>query len=461
VTTLSVVRWIDAWAQFAAAAFVSSLWQGVLLAAIVALGLRLMPKMSAAVRFVVWSAVFVVILLLPFVQMGGSHAGPASSGPILQVDVRWSYAIAAVWAGLSLLRGARLAISALRLRSLWKRSTPVSVRRVSGGLSAGSAYSLLRSRPVQICTSTEIDRPSVIGFFAPRILIPAWLFEKLTPAELEQIVMHEFGHISRADDWINLFQKIGLVLSPLNPALMWIDRRLCFERELACDDGVLQSTHAPGAYATCLVSLAERAKDRRAVSLSLGAWERQSELSRRVQSILRGGERMSPLQARLAVGAIGVALLGGAAGLSRCPHFVSFNAAASPTAERPVPMLSPNMLAPEYRPVVFHPGAAPHETLLKPTVPVGPAMKPVHATAHRKPAGGREPATSIKHTPAVRQVKQASNGMQRWVVLTSFHVTSGAEPANPILRPGVVLAVDGEHAIAALPTGDGWLVIQL
>lgn len=455
MTALNAVHWIDAWAQFAAAAFVSSLWQGALLAVVVALGLRLMPKMSAAVRFAVWSAVFVVILLLPFAQMGGSHSAPVSSRAILNVDVRWSYVIAAVWAALSLMRGASLAISALKLRSLWRRSTPVSVV-----LPAVSPSALFRSRPVQICTSKEIDRPSVIGFFAPRILIPKWLFEKLTPAELKQIVMHEFGHIRRADDWINLFQKIALALSPLNPALMWIDRRLCFEREVACDDSVLRSTLAPSAYATCLVSLAEQARDRRAVSLSLGAWERQSELSRRVQSILRGGARMSPLQARLAMGTIGVALLGGAAGLSRCPHLVSFHAPDS-IAEFPVPLRAPRMVGPEYRPVVFHPGNAAHETLLKATVPVREAVTPVHAPSRKKSTAGRALTGGVKHAPVVQRVKEASNGMQRWVVLTSFCVTSGIEPANAGVQPGVVLRVDAEHAIAAMPTGDGWLVIQL
>ncbi len=250
---LNILQSIEGLSQSAAAAFVSSLWQGVLLAAAVALGLRLVPKMTAAVRFAVWSAVFVVILLLPFLQawVSRSHAGIGYSGQAIQLDVRWSYALAAAWLAFSLVRGAKLAISGLRLHGLWKRATPVA-------RDIGSVQS--SSRGVELCTSTEIDRPSVIGFFSPRILIPEWLFEKLTPAELKQIVLHEAGHISRADDWINLFQKIGLVLFPLNPVLMWIDRRLCFERELACDDGVLESTHAPGAYASCLVSLAERCK---------------------------------------------------------------------------------------------------------------------------------------------------------------------------------------------------------
>ncbi len=52
-------------------------------------------------------------------------------------------------------------------------------------------------------------------------------------------------------------------LFPLNPALAWMERRLCREREMACDEGVVRSTQAPRAYAACLASLAERRLERR------------------------------------------------------------------------------------------------------------------------------------------------------------------------------------------------------
>jgi beta-lactamase regulating signal transducer with metallopeptidase domain len=465
--TPDLMQSIESVAQVAASAFVSSLWQGILLAAVVALCLRFLPKMTAAVRFAVWSAVFVVILLLPFAQIAASQgAAGATAVAAFQLDVRWSYLILAAWAGLSLVRGTKLAVSAWRLRQLWRRSTPVPAI-----LPAVNASSLVGARRVEICTSKEIDRPSVIGFFAPRILIPEWLFEKLTPAELEQIVMHEFGHISRADDWINLFQKIGLVLFPLNPVLMWIDRRLCFERELACDDGVLEHTHAPAVYATALVSVAERSKNRRAVTLSLGAWERRSELGLRVESILSGGNRVNPRRAKLAAGAIGVALLGVAAGLSRVPHFVSFNQGTIPgaLAERPMPM-PPSVTVPEagahYRPAVYRTDGAAHEKLLKATMPE--ASRPVLAPRHKKKAAGAHvPPAAVKPIPAVERVKQASAGTVRWVVLTSFSVSPAEEPADTSIRPAIavrpamMLTVDGEHAIAAVPTADGWLVIQL
>ncbi len=91
---------------------------------------------------------------------------------------------------------------------------------------------------------------------------------------------------------MNLLQKVSLVLVPLNPVLMWVERRLCLERELACDEDVLRLTKAPKAYATCLTNLAEHRLGRRAAALSLSAWEKRSELARRVHSILRGAEAM-------------------------------------------------------------------------------------------------------------------------------------------------------------------------
>ena len=62
-------------------------------------------------------------------------------------------------------------------------------------------------------------------------------------------------HLRRADDWTNLLQKLGLVLFPLNPVLLWVEHRLCAERELACDDRVVSSIAGRKAYALCLTHL--------------------------------------------------------------------------------------------------------------------------------------------------------------------------------------------------------------
>ncbi len=321
-------------AESAAPLAVTALWQGIAVAFALAICLHLAPRMSAAHRFVLWFSGFVALVGLPFVPflsslLAGAPAG-ASSGlpgatpsPWLQLDIRWTLAIAAIWAAASIIRAVDLAIHSLRLRKFWKTATPIDLAE-SRGASLACLNRLPGRRPVQVCTTRQLDRPSVIGFFAPRILIPEWLLTRLTPGELRQIVLHEGEHLRRGDDWTNLFQKLCMVLFPLNPALWWMERRLCAEREMACDDGVVRVTQAPRAYAACLASLAERGLRRRAEALSLGAWQRRPELVRRVHSILGRSHALSPLATRALFGALSCGLVFGSVELARCPQLVAF-----------------------------------------------------------------------------------------------------------------------------------------
>lgn len=462
--------------RVAANSVISGLWQGIALVAGASLCLRLLPRTTAAIRFAVWTAVFAMLALLPLLhayvrRSGGPMTG---SGAVVQVDVRWSWAIAVLWMGASLLRAVMLGLGVLRLWTIWRRAMPLDIE-------AGECKTLSRgaSRRVQVCTSPDVDRPSVIGFFSPRILIPEELFGRLSATELEQIVLHEMGHLRRADDWMNLLQKASLVLVPLNPVLMWIERRLCFERELACDDDVLLQTGAPKAYATCLANLAEHRLRRKAVSstlgvLSLGAWEQRSELARRVHRILRPSERMSGLQARVAVGMMSVALMAGAVELSRCPQLVSFSGQVSGVSETMaagVPRSSSTYSAatysrPAYQAVVFHPSShaghsesgAGHEVLLKAVMPTASAQKSVSKARTRRRASS--PAPALLRTKQVRRTIQQQG--RRWVVLTSFT----PENAGDWGQPRVIFTESGECAFssssyAAVPTEAGWLVIQL
>ena len=240
--------------------------------------------------------------------------------PWLRLDERWSLAIALLWAAAAIVRGAGLGIHAVRLRALWKSAVPVELEGRLQTLADGA----WGRGTVEVCTTTMLERPSVIGFFRPRILIPDWLFARLTAGELEQIVLHEGEHLRRRDDWTNLLQKICLVLFPLNPALLWIERRLGREREMACDDGVVSVTRAPRAYAACLASLAERGLKHRTEALTLGAWQRRPELVDRVHSILRKKGSLGPVETRVIFGALSVGLVFGAVELSRCPQLVAF-----------------------------------------------------------------------------------------------------------------------------------------
>jgi hypothetical protein len=342
-TAPAVWGWLSAGCLPAATTLVTSIWQGAVIVCGLEIALKLMPRISAAHRFAVRAAGFVVAVGLPWlpllhfgrsgVESGG--AGPGSGAvPLVQLDARWVLAIAALWAGASAARGANLVLHSVRLRRLWKAAQPVEV---SAALS--DALKSVRGGRVAICTTETLDRPSVIGFLAPRILIPGWLMARLTQGELEQIVLHEAEHLRRGDDWTNLAQKLALVAFPLNPSLVWMEHRLCREREMACDEGVVRITNAPRAYAACLASLAERGLERRAEALSLGAWQRRPELVHRVHGILWRKSRLSRGAAIAMLGTVGCALIAGSVEMARCPQLVAFvpeqkSMAMTPARER-------------------------------------------------------------------------------------------------------------------------------
>jgi beta-lactamase regulating signal transducer with metallopeptidase domain len=341
------------YAHLAAPLAVTALWQGAIVAAGLAIALRFAQRASAAHRFATWAAGFGVLVALPFapaiahtfsgrlwtsgVGTVGTAALPVTAHPLIALNDGWSLAIAALWMLVALARALDLAIHVVRLRRLWKSAMPVAPAVLNLGAE-------IRLRGLEICTTRELDRPSVIGFFRPRILIPDWLLEKLSPQELEQVVLHEAEHLRRRDDWTNLLQKLCLVVFPLNPALAFVERRMCREREMACDEGVVRRTQAPRAYAACLAGLAEHGIERRAEALSLGAFGRRPELVRRVQSILSRRSAMNPLASRAMIGVLGSAMAIGAVMMARCPQLVAFVPAQARPAAAGAQMATADMV---------------------------------------------------------------------------------------------------------------------
>jgi beta-lactamase regulating signal transducer with metallopeptidase domain len=323
----------ELFAHRAAPIAVSGVWQGLALAFALFLCMKWTRSASAGMRFVLWSIGFLAAAGLPLAPLvfSLSSSDPAAAFAAtaprgwFQLDARWTLVLAAVWLIASAARAADLVFHILRLCRLWRSAVPAEI----------SVLPRI-GRRFKVCSTQWLDRPSVIGFFAPRVLIPDWLLPRLTPEELNQIVLHESTHLVRYDDWTNLLQKLCLVLFPLNPSLWWIDRQLAKEREMACDEAVVRITKAPRAYAACLASLAERGVARRREALSLGAWQRRSELASRVHRILRGHPGLSPAAAGLLLGAFGCGLLVVTFELARCPQLVAF----VPTTEA-----TPNVLA--------------------------------------------------------------------------------------------------------------------
>lgn len=232
-----------------AGAFIASVWQGAVLAVSIGMCLRWMPGLASRYRWLLWLSTFLVAGLLSVATLLHAAFGHSmEKAAEIQIASSWALWLAAVWFALSLYRAVRLLHGAGSLLGILRRSQPMDAALLPAW-GSGTVP--------KICSSVEVDVPCVAGFCSPRILLPADLVKSTTNAELAQILLHEYEHLRRRDVWTNLMQKVGLTLFPLNPVLLWVDRRLCAERELACDDGVLRATNAPKAYATCLTRLAE------------------------------------------------------------------------------------------------------------------------------------------------------------------------------------------------------------
>ncbi len=446
----------------AAETFVAGLWEGLLLVAAAALSLRLLPRMTASARFAVWALTFLLSLALPLLRLP-FHSAPAPvalpvpSAP-LHLSQAWSSAIIAFWVALALTRTSQLLAQVLHLRRLWLRAVPVMAQ------GSGSRRFCAGRRTAELCTSTDVESPGVIGFFSPRLLIPASMFPQLGEQELNQIALHECAHLKRGDDWSNLLQKIALLLFPLNPAAFWLDRRLGLERELACDAAVVRSTAAPTTYARCLARLAEHRLRARGFALALSARGRQSELGRRIEVLLSPAHPSSSLQAAASFSILAAVLTVSSLAVVHAPQLISFTQTA-PTLQAQAsvaPRLShamaeipqsPRVIAAQ--PVAFRRRSQPKPALA--SAVFSPSRAP-GSTAAYSPGLRRFSATRVRTVSAVetaarpRMVLAGETGRRK----------SSGHPAPSAAVPAVyTVPYDLSSSYAAVPFGDGWLIIQL
>jgi len=485
-------------ASIAASSLLSAIWEGSVLAVCVFFCLRLLPGLSSAARSLVWMNVFLLLVVLHVLPLVGIHgraghfalATPVHT-PRFELSSAWAMAIAGIWASLSLFRAVQLIWGAIRLHQMAQRATMLPVdAELSALLQTRTVAGKVRA--AELCTSTEVERPSVFGFLRPRILLPPDLLSRLSSAELHQVVIHEMEHLHRGDDWTNLLQKLTIVFFPLNPALLWVERRLCAERELACDDSVLRTSCGRKAYAICLTRLAEHSMLRRSLSLALGAWERQSELVRRVHRILRRpAETLGRKQTMALTASLSVCVMVAALALARSPKLVGF---VEPLPTDPPTELqaqlpgsahlhNSNRMALEY-------GSA-HMQMAKAILPENSASgvlnaRPANtATPVRRNAVLRAPRRCARTQEAQLRSQQAQQawvvmtswnetGMMSQMVLTTAHVDQPAtntakasqdERTNPVADQNAQKAVNPvqvngiRYAAVRLPYG--WLILQI
>lgn len=111
------------------------------------------------------------------------------------------------------------------------------------------------TRPVRLSVSALVESPSVLGWLRPVILMPVGALAGLPADHIEALLAHELAHIRRHDYLVNLLQSLGEALLFYHPAVWWVSRIIRAEREYCCDD--LAVAAAGGDVVTYARALAE------------------------------------------------------------------------------------------------------------------------------------------------------------------------------------------------------------
>ncbi|HVY74376.1 MAG TPA: M56 family metallopeptidase [Puia sp.] len=94
-----------------------------------------------------------------------------------------------------------------------------------------------------------------LGFFKPLILLPVALVNRLSIEQVETILLHELNHIRRNDYLLHILMMVFRTIFFFNPFAYFFFRAVSRERELACDDAVIQWNYPVPVYAGALFAL--------------------------------------------------------------------------------------------------------------------------------------------------------------------------------------------------------------
>jgi beta-lactamase regulating signal transducer with metallopeptidase domain len=286
---------------------------GLLIAVFVWLLLRVAGHQNSKTRFAVWFGALLAVAGLPFLpSLAKSSAVAQTVRSEIVLPGFWAAAIFSAWILVAALAMTRIVGGLWKLRLLRRSSLPLAASTslppasftppISNPPIQAVVAQFQRTRGIVVRSSSVVAVPTAIGFFRPLILIPDWVLQELSAEELKVVLLHEFAHLRRFDDWTNLLQKLVRTIFFFHPAVWWIERKLSLEREMACDEVVLAQTENPQAYAECLVSLAEKSFVRRGLALAQAVIGHARDTSLRLARILDGNRLNSARGFRPALG---------------------------------------------------------------------------------------------------------------------------------------------------------------
>ncbi|MBI4478280.1 MAG: M56 family metallopeptidase [Acidobacteria bacterium] len=239
------------------------LWQGTVVAVATAAILRVLASSRAQPRYLALWVGLISVSLLPAVPFIWAWTAPASvevasrADATLSIPARWwtsSLAALALWTLWSGVYTGRLLGALLALQRATKRCRDIPrahERRLTHWMQVRDD-----ARRTRLAVSDQVRYAAVLGCGSPVIAIAPALLDQLSDEELDRVVIHEWAHVQRRDDFAHGVQLCLRAIAGWHPAVWWLERQLDLEREAACDERAVAVTGSAKAYAACLAKLA-------------------------------------------------------------------------------------------------------------------------------------------------------------------------------------------------------------
>ncbi len=171
-----------------------------------------------------------------------AEAAPALAAPqgaggqrlATRLHTGWAASVLAVWMSGAVIILLSVAVGRFRLQAL---------RRGAGAPSNADWLPLLGllceelrvGRRVTLLQSADDPMPVTWGCLRPVILLPAQA-DEWSPERRRVVLLHELAHVKRWDCLTQMMARLACAVYWFNP-LAWVAaRRMCIERERACDD---------------------------------------------------------------------------------------------------------------------------------------------------------------------------------------------------------------------------------
>jgi HEAT repeat protein/beta-lactamase regulating signal transducer with metallopeptidase domain/protein involved in polysaccharide export with SLBB domain len=163
--------------------------------------------------------------------------------------------LAAVWAGGVLVALARCAAGWIFLERLRWQAKPLAA--AAAALFESCRVEIGLRRRAALAMHPGVGSPITLGVFRPTVIVPP-IWEELSQPVQRGALLHELAHLVRYDDWLAAALELVRAAFFFHPAVLWLLRRLEYERELLCDEAAVARGVEPDAYVRMLLRFAQQ-----------------------------------------------------------------------------------------------------------------------------------------------------------------------------------------------------------